>query len=463
MFCNGETPAILADVLDKCRSKPPEFPKSTIVQIRSTIQGLLERVSKLEDNQSKSAKTIQIFKKKTIADLQTKNNSLQTENDQLRDRFNAHATSCETARKNTNSTIKRLEGLDYTEYQVNYEKSKIELSRVSKLCISLQKQINDTKSKLKILNPQSPSPLENNTQKADSRMSQTSDFTQEPLSYKTTSAQPSVNKTDDRPISRDHLAAPNHTNNHTRDGESVNAKPEATHINSKRNDKPNTTEMIMVKSKKQSDQDDGHRDQPKKTVACRGTSTEPEKSLFGPMIPENDHSRTEQVFYPNTNKSSKTQYRGEARTEASSNNEGVLRRRDNGEHTGDETEPDIFEGVTYKRKARYYIAGISSRSTRTGLMNYVSKKGVKITHFILFKPRYPGARLTAKINVSPKDSELLESGDFWPEGVSCRKWLNQRTWKEKIDSENQKKGDSEREDGDKQELDDEHDDDDENY
>lgn len=96
-------------------------------------------------------------------------------------------------------------------------------------------------------------------------------------------------------------------------------------------------------------------------------------------------------------------------------------------------------------------------------MNYVSKKGVKITHFILFKPRNPGARLTAKINVSPKDSELLESGDFLPEGVSCRKWLNQRTWKEKIDSENQKKGDNEREDGDKQEVDDEHDDDDENY
>lgn len=98
----------------------------------------------------------------------------------------------------------------------------------------------------------------------------------------------------------------------------------------------------MVKSKKQSDQDDGHRDQPKKTVACSGTSSEPEKSLFGPMIPENDHSRTEQVFYPNTNKSSKTQYRGEARTEACSNNEGVLRRHDNGEHTGDEREPDIF-------------------------------------------------------------------------------------------------------------------------
>lgn len=95
-------------------------------------------------------------------------------------------------------------------------------------------------------------------------------------------------------------------------------------------------------------------------------------------------------------------------------------------------------------------------------MNYVSKKGVKIIHFVLFKPRYPESRLTAKINVSPKDSELLESGDFWPEGVSCRKWLSQRAWKEKIDSENQKKDDDEREDGDEQELDDEHDDEDEN-
>lgn len=460
MFCNGETPTILADVLDKCKNKPPEFPKTTIVQIRSTIQGLLERVTKLEDNQSKSGKTIQVLKK-TIADLQTKNNSLQTENDQLRDRFNAHATSCETARKNTNSTIKRLEGLDYTEYQMNYEKSKIELSRLSRLCTSLQKQITDTKTKLKIIIPQSPSPLENNTQKADNTMSQMSDFTHEPLVYKPTCAQQSVNKTDDRPTSQDHLTVPNHANNHNRDGKSTSAKPEDTHINSKQNDNPTVTETIMVKSQKQSDRDDMRRDQPQKAVACRGTSTEPEKSLFRPMIPGNDHSRTEQVIYPNTTKSSRTKYRGEARTEARSNNEGVVRRHDIGDHRGDESEPDIFEGVTYKRKARYYIAGISSRSTRTGLMNYVSKKGVKITHFVLFKPRYPGARLTAKINVSPKDSELLESGDFWPEGVSCRKWLGQRAWKEKIDSENHKKDDDEREDNDEQELDDEHDNEDE--
>lgn len=48
------------------------------------------------------------------------------------EKFNTHASSCETARKNTNSIIKRLEGLDYTEYQVNYEKSTNDLSKMSK-------------------------------------------------------------------------------------------------------------------------------------------------------------------------------------------------------------------------------------------------------------------------------------------------------------------------------------------
>jgi hypothetical protein len=34
---------------------------------------------------------------------------------------------------------------------------------------------------------------------------------------------------------------------------------------------------------------------------------------------------------------------------------------------------------------------------------------------------------------------------FWPEGVSCRKWLNQRAWKKKIENQNQKEDDDEQE------------------
>lgn len=95
--------------------------------MQSNIQILLERVFKLEDSLSKSVKCTKDLER-SVADLKNKNRLLQTENEQLREKFNTHASSCETARKNTNSIIKRLEGLDYTEYQVNYEKSTNDLS-----------------------------------------------------------------------------------------------------------------------------------------------------------------------------------------------------------------------------------------------------------------------------------------------------------------------------------------------
>ena len=36
----------------------------------------------------------------------------------------------------------------------------------------------------------------------------------------------------------------------------------------------------------------------------------------------------------------------------------------------------------------------------------------------------------AKVNVSLEDAHLLESEDFWPEGVQCRRWYSVRQWKE---------------------------------
>ena len=136
------------------------------------------------------------------------------------------------------------------------------------------------------------------------------------------------------------------------------------------------------------------------------------------------------------------------RTDAHCDNKRDSDRGDTQDEEGEDAELDIFEGVTYKRKARYYLAGISPRSTRTGLINYVSRKGIKVTHFILFKAKYTGARLTAKINVPPEDAELLESRGFWPEGVSCRRWMSQRAWKEKIEADNQREDRDHSENGD---------------
>lgn len=410
MFCHGETPAILADVLDKCRNKPPEFPKSTIVQIRSTIQGLLERVSKLEDNQSKSAKTIQIFKK-TIADLQTKNNSLQTENDQLRDRFNAHATSCETARKNTNSTIKRLEGLDYTEYQVNYEKSTNDLSKMSKLCASLQKQINDTKAKVKTLSAQRSTPLEKDTQAAYNGMSRATDHTHEPLAYKATCAQPSVNKTVDRPVSQGQLTATNHANNYTRDSDNVSFKPGDTHVKIKQIIKD--SEMIS-KSKTANH-----------AQTLNLTRNQYVQSENCPIVPDSSAQISPSVL--GQTKQNSAGKLVETFSQLSSSLTDKLT---------NSTEDDIFEGVTYKRNARYYLSGIGPRSTQSGMLNFLRKNGIHVSHCVFFKPKREGARRNAKINVALCNAQTIESSGFWPKGISCRPWLSRKQWDDKIAREN---------------------------
>lgn len=40
---------------------------------------------------------------------------------------------------------------------------------------------------------------------------------------------------------------------------------------------------------------------------------------------------------------------------------------------------------------------------------------------------------TAKVNVSPKCSQLVESPEFWPVGVICRKWYSEREWDERFE------------------------------
>lgn len=87
-------------------------------------------------------------------------------------------------------------------------------------------------------------------------------------------------------------------------------------------------------------------------------------------------------------------------------------------------EDDVFIGVTYKKSSRCYLSGISNESTRYGIENYIERKGVKVSHLILFKPKYGGPFLSAKVNVSPQFANTIEYPHFWPDGVKCRRWLS---------------------------------------
>lgn len=338
MFCNGESPATLTDVLDKSKNKPPDIPKITIVQMRSNIQILLERVSKLEDSLSNSNKFTKDLER-YIADLKNKNRSLQTENEQLKEKFNTHASSCETARKNTNSFIKRLEGVDYTEYQGNYEKSTNDLSKMSRLCASLQKQINDTKAQLKTLSAPRSTPLEKDTQTANNGMSRPTDHTHEPLAYKATCAQPSVKKTVDRSVSQGQLTATNHANKYTGDRDNISPKP---------------ADDIHVKNKQ--------------TLKDSEMLSKPKTAKHAQTLNLTSNQYLHSENYPNVSDSSaqispcvlgQTRHNSTGKlVETSPQNASSLTNK-----PSNSTEDDIFEGVTYKRNARYCLSGIGPRST----------------------------------------------------------------------------------------------------
>lgn len=89
---------------------------------------------------------------------------------------------------------------------------------------------------------------------------------------------------------------------------------------------------------------------------------------------------------------------------------------------------DVFPGVTYKKAARYFLSGINKESTYDGIKNYVENKGVHITHLTRFKPKGRYSIRTAKINIASKCSQIVDAQEFWPDGVHCRKWYNDREW-----------------------------------
>lgn len=117
-----------------------------------------------------------------------------------------------------------------------------------------------------------------------------------------------------------------------------------------------------------------------------------------------------------------------------------------------DSDDDIFEGVSYKRNARYYIAGIGPRSSQNGLMNFLRNRGVTVSHCVFFKQKRPGSRRNAKINVALRDAQTIESPSFWPYGITCRPWLSNRQWEAKIAQE-QPEDDGSTENNDHDELD----------
>jgi hypothetical protein len=66
------------------------------------------------------------------------------------------------------------------------------------------------------------------------------------------------------------------------------------------------------------------------------------------------------------------------------------------------------------------------------MLNFLKRNGVSVSHCVFFKPKHPGSRRNAKINVALSDAQTVESPGFWPRGISCRSWLSEKDWESKI-------------------------------
>lgn len=127
MFCSGDS-SYLSDVFDKSKHGTSEFPKTSLIELRSVVQSLLQRLSQLEETHITDTKNMQNLGK-TVSSLKSKNASLTSELGKLRNNIDTHASGCETFRKTTYSQLKCPDGLD---------KLNADVSRLSKLCSGLQ-------------------------------------------------------------------------------------------------------------------------------------------------------------------------------------------------------------------------------------------------------------------------------------------------------------------------------------
>ena len=401
MFCNGDS-SHLGDVFDKSKQDHlNELPSQPNIEIRSLYQALLQRVTQIEKTQSSFSKTIQSLQK-TITDLKSENTSLSNKLEKLQSEFTSHATGCETTRKNTKAHLKRLDGLDFTEYLAVNKNVKDELSRISKVCVSLQKQISDAKNQKSYASITSPS--RSPTLEATSHLTEQRKIT-------------CVVDNGDRAVIHDPI------HEHTeldRPMSTATAKGTATRLHkdnagarNNTSDSNSTKAKNMVTSPDNAMHDnDGHH-KTNHITEVRSISSESARLIAQTSKDTRNAGQQPHDLVTMT-------------ANTSGINHDILPQK------GCNDDSDIFEGVTYKRNARYYISGISNRSTQPGMLNFLKNKGISVSHCVLFKPKHPGSRRNAKINIALSDATAVETPGFWPHGVSCRPWLSVKDWENKI-------------------------------
>jgi len=92
---------------------------------------------------------------------------------------------------------------------------------------------------------------------------------------------------------------------------------------------------------------------------------------------------------------------------------------------------DVFFGASRHRNVQFYVGNIDSRSTKTGITNFLNRNGVTITHMMLFGGE--NGLWSAKITVPYGHAHIMEDQDIWPHKIKCRKWIRAREWRQRFE------------------------------
>ena len=84
-----------------------------------------------------------------------------------------------------------------------------------------------------------------------------------------------------------------------------------------------------------------------------------------------------------------------------------------------------FRAARRKRVTSYFIGNIDSDVYKKDIYQYMTWKRVKPTQINMY---YGKSGAAAKVNVFMDDEALVESDDFWPEDIVCRKWVSKTEW-----------------------------------
>lgn len=357
IFCNGDN-SHLSDVFDK-KQDISEISSAFTIDQHYITQTLVERMHELEVSASGTDKIIKNMQK-TITDLKSKNSSLIAEVDKMKSDIEVHATSCETFRKTTKARLKCVEGLDFTEEQAKSQKISNELSRLSKLCQSLQKQLSDIKMSKSYAAVVTPPRAPDSQSRISESTSRSSDHSQG--------------------------SAPNN----------------GTTENSTRN-----TQECPDKCKVQKEVTDENHNAPKHQSSVKLSDT----SSSCPALTDSSHSKNNiPIPVHISRKPDSFVAKQSGLNQAHDPNQkrdvflGITHHR--------------------RRNAQFYLTGIDCDTTRDGIINYVRDSNIRVTYLSLFQSKYNQDCLSAKIHVPEENRKTLCARSFWPHGVKCRPWIN---------------------------------------